>query len=520
MTDDRPDYTGSIVIEDIENVTAVITVTGAVTVTGDITITNSTIAVTQSGDWNIADISGTVNVTGTVSISGGVTITGSVTITGTTDINIASSSISIDTSLTTGLRPTLIEADQVQTKNASTSTAMGSATANTDFTTFTVNYDSPKSIHIFAIIIPESGYNPTATILRDDATVVSVALTGGTSTIIEDLDENVSAGLHTYALQFDANGSVSALLGACNEDLDLTTSLVKTGVTDNLPYSTTASTTVEQSITLTETGYVYVIGLAATYGSATVLYVNRGGVTQKSWSPLANTLTEYSYLDGPLEAGTYTYTLVVLPATSNTVDLVLISDGTAEQEIYLSPYLQNLNVGLDTRAAESGGNLAAAATSLAIIDDWDSSDHCNIRHLNATDDAIVVSATNLDIRDLTATDIVSGQITKWGGTALTGRDISSDLALLQPASAIGTIADVTAAASATQLIAASTPCKGVAVVSLAANTGKIRVGDSNVSASRGVEMSKGDAVVLDVDNVNKVYVYGNAADKVSITYVN
>ena len=58
MTDDRPDYTGSIVIEDIENVTATVTVTGAVTVSGDINITNSTIAVTQSGDWNIKDISG------------------------------------------------------------------------------------------------------------------------------------------------------------------------------------------------------------------------------------------------------------------------------------------------------------------------------------------------------------------------------------------------------------------------------------------------------------------------------
>ena len=116
--------------------------------------------------------------------------------------------------------------------------------------------------------------------------------------------------------------------------------------------------------------------------------------------------------------------------------------------------------------------------------------------------------------------ITIDDLTEWGGTALTGRDISGDLALLQPASAIGTLADVTAAAAATQLVVASTPCKGVAVESLAANTGTIRVGDSSVSASRGVEMSKGDAVVLDVTNVNLVYVYGNGTDKVSITYVN
>ena len=124
------------------------------------------------------------------------------------------------------------------------------------------------------------------------------------------------------------------------------------------------------------------------------------------------------------------------------------------------------------------------------------------------------------IRVLTSADVVTADsLTKWGGTALTGRDISLDLAKLQPPSSIGTLADVTAAASATQLIAASTACLSVMVRSLAANTGKIRVGDSNITASRGVEISAGDAVILDIDNVNKVYVYGNAADKVSVTYV-
>ena len=115
--------------------------------------------------------------------------------------------------------------------------------------------------------------------------------------------------------------------------------------------------------------------------------------------------------------------------------------------------------------------------------------------------------------------ITIDDLSKWGGTAQTGRDISSDLAYLQPPSSIGTLADVTAAASATQLTATSTTCQSVIVRSLAANTGKIRVGASNVSASRGAEISAGDAVILDIDNVNKVYVYGNASDKVSVTYV-
>ena len=37
------------------------------------------------------------------------------------------------------------------------------------------------------------------------------------------------------------------------------------------------------------------------------------------------------------------------------------------------------------------------ATSLAIIDDWDSTDHCNIRHLNSTDDTVNSVCTNAGI---------------------------------------------------------------------------------------------------------------------------
>ena len=52
-------------VEDIENISATITITGPVTVSGNVTVhLNSSIAVTQSGSWNIANISGTVAITG------------------------------------------------------------------------------------------------------------------------------------------------------------------------------------------------------------------------------------------------------------------------------------------------------------------------------------------------------------------------------------------------------------------------------------------------------------------------
>jgi hypothetical protein len=84
---------------------------------------------------------------------------------------------------------------------------------------------------------------------------------------------------------------------------------------------------------------------------------------------------------------------------------------------------------------------------------------------------------------------------------------------------IGTLADLTGNSAAQRLIVGSTPCKVLLVRALAANTGQVRVGDSNVSASRGAELSATDFVVVPIDDVNKAYFYGVSPDKVSVTYV-
>ena len=91
---------------------------------------------------------------------------------------------------------------------------------------------------------------------------------------------------------------------------------------------------------------------------------------------------------------------------------------------------------------------------------------------------------------------------------------------ITPPTAIGTISDLTGNSAAQQIIAASTPCKAVVVRALAGNASVCRVGDGNVSASRGAELSGGDSLMLAVNNVNLVYFYGVSPDKVSVTYVN
>jgi len=123
----------------------------------------------------------------------------------------------------------------------------------------------------------------------------------------------------------------------------------------------------------------------------------------------------------------------------------------------------------------------------------------------------------------------------FGGALIDPRDVSDRAARLlgvvnsitnpitateNPATSVGTLADVTPGGSTVQLTAASTPCKAVLVRALAGNSDKVRVGDSNTGASRGAELSAGDATVLSVNNVNLVYAYATGTDKVSVTYVN
>jgi len=104
-------------------------------------------------------------------------------------------------------------------------------------------------------------------------------------------------------------------------------------------------------------------------------------------------------------------------------------------------------------------------------------------------------------------------------TVVVGNNNTPLTVLINGANLIGTLPDVVAAAVATPISSLSVNCRAVCVRSLKANAASIRVGDSNVSASRGDEISPGDAISLGVNNLNSVYIFGNGTDKVSITYI-
>jgi len=60
--------------------------------------------------------------------------------------------------------------------------------------------------------------------------------------------------------------------------------------------------------------------------------------------------------------------------------------------------------------------------------------------------------------------------------------------------------------------------RGVVVKAAAGNSGKVYVGNSDVTADSaaatdGFELSAGEAVTLEVDNVNKIWVIGSAVSQ-------
>lgn len=66
--------------------------------------------------------------------------------------------------------------------------------------------------------------------------------------------------------------------------------------------------------------------------------------------------------------------------------------------------------------------------------------------------------------------------------------------------------------TAVQLTETPTACvKGVLVKAFSTNSGIVYLGKSGVTVDNGYELTAGETVVVEVDNVNKVYVIASAA---------
>lgn len=78
---------------------------------------------------------------------------------------------------------------------------------------------------------------------------------------------------------------------------------------------------------------------------------------------------------------------------------------------------------------------------------------------------------------------------------------------------LASLADVTATGTAAA-VGTSTACVQVVIKALDSNTTNVRVGDSQITTSRGYPLTPGESVVLGVSDVSKVYVIAESGSPV------
>lgn len=110
--------------------------------------------------------------------------------------------------------------------------------------------------------------------------------------------------------------------------------------------------------------------------------------------------------DLTLDEGTGAKKAATDEVTSNRhIPWVKVASG-GDNETYGALVDSSGHLQVDVNAAPStavtNADITSCKTALEIIDDWDASDHCNIRHLNATDDIVLLGTGSNAIGKLAA----------------------------------------------------------------------------------------------------------------------
>jgi hypothetical protein len=118
-----------------------------------------------------------------------------------------------------------------------------------------------------------------------------------------------------------------------------------------------------------------------------------------------------------------------------------------------------------------------------------------------------VQATNLDIRDLTATDVVTANLSATDNAVLDSIDTSTASKYI---TGIGHGVTTVTTAGTDVALAASTACKKVTIQAQTDNTGVIAVGasgvDATVATGTGILLFPGDSYEFDIDNLADIFI--------------
>lgn len=214
----------------------------------------------------------------------------------------------------------------------------------------------------------------------------------------------------------------------------------------------------------------------------------------------ATIIASLSSIDAGIPAGLGQTTM------SASMPVVIASDQTAIPVSQSDSWTVTANAGTNLNtsalALESGGNLAASATSLAVIDDWDESDRAKVNPIvgqaGVQGGSGVVTA--LTQRVVLATDVTpplpSGAATEATLAAMSAKFTST----------LGTDTRVSASTSSVTVLAANASRKGGVFHNDSTSACKVKAGTTASGTSYCFPMGAGDIFFLEnIPNYNGIY---------------
>ena len=288
------------------------------------------------------------------------------------------------------------------------------------------------------------------TLATDSTGVVSIDDNGGAITVDGSVTANAGTNLNTSALALEAGGNLAAIKAKTDNIPALGQALAASSVPVILPSATITTLTPPAAIT----GFATEATLGTVHGHVDSID------------------TKTPSLGQALAAASVP---VILPAATITT---------------LTP-----PAAITGFALETGGNLAAAATSLGNLDNSVDGNYLNVnQNIAGTDVAAGAGTVNAQTQRVTHasddpvnTAVQSKYITGIGHGVATVTTAGTDVA-----------------------IAASTPCKKVTLQAQTDNTSLIAVGasgvDATVATGTGIILYAGDSYEFDIDNLADIYI--------------
>lgn len=326
---------------------------------------------------------------------------------------------------------------------------------------------------------------------QDDIITAIGAIPGGGGTQYTDGDADATPtgtvamgfdGTNVQALATDSSGNLQA-------EVINTVTVDGSGVTQpvsaaSLPLPTGAATAANQqtdALTDTELRAAPVVVDLGTDNDVTV--TGNVAVTNAGLTELAAAINGSSQVDVNIAAGNIT------------------GFATSANQSTIIGHLD----GVETTLTSIDTSLNDIEAAVEIIDNAISGNEMQVDVI--TMPTTTVQATNLDIRDLTATDVVTANLSATDNAVL---DSIDEAVSSKQITTIGHGVTTVTTAGTDVALAASTACKRITIQAQTDNTGVIAVGGSGVDATvatgTGILLFPGDAYELDIDNLADVFI--------------